>query len=122
MKVKTLSALAGIGSAMILSGSADAAFVGLETVLVASNQATSLGPRDVYRVYAVFDNAGDRVNAWYGNAANPLTIQNVLADGVTLGAGFTQFGGAGGQIPAPRTSGAPARARRRPALAPRRAL
>jgi len=88
MKVSTLSALAGLGSAMILSGSANAAFTGLE--LVASDSFFQAHPNagvaaawngganaqyDVYRLYANFNSngAGDRVNVVFGIVGTPLT-------------------------------------------------
>lgn len=74
-------------------------FVGLKAVLEFPSANTLNGPRDVYHVFAEFTNPADRVNTWYGTAVNPFTIQNVLADGVTLGSGFTNFGGPDSQLP-----------------------
>lgn len=88
MKVKTLSALAGIGTAMILSGQANAAFTGM--TLVQSDSFFSAHPNaaiaaawnggpsaalDVYRLYANFDSntAADRVNVLAGTPATPFT-------------------------------------------------
>lgn len=94
MKVKTLSALAGVGGAMILSGSANAAFTGL------SITSSTVGTRTVYRIFANFSAANDAVILWgTGDPADPsviltnatngqAVIQNVLADGTTLGGGF----------------------------------
>jgi len=90
-----------VGAAMSCSGvgAASADFVGLAVVLESAGQMTAAGPRDVYRVYAEFTNPTDRIDAWYGTEMNPFTIQNVLGDGITLGSGFTNFGGVGGILP-----------------------
>lgn len=89
MKVKTLSALAGLGGALILSSSADAAFLGLELVDVSAwmstvgptniraayNAAGGPGSYQIYRLFAKFDNTGvanfdNRVNAISGLVGN----------------------------------------------------
>lgn len=97
MKVKTLSALAGIGATMILSGEANAAFTGL-TVVKHTTVTISAVSRDVYRVYANFDNANDAVQAVFGGVSpigglggSPLSIENVTAGG-GVGSGFFNGG------------------------------
>ena len=104
MKPNLLMATVCGASPMILSAGARASSVSLVPVLEVASQQTNAGLRDIYRVYAQFENPADRVHRWYGNAASPMIIQNVLNDGVTLGTGFTQFGGAGGQF-APKSPG-----------------
>jgi len=74
MKVKTLSALAGIGGAMILSGSANAAYTGLTIELAQNGIIAGGAPRDVYRVYANFNSPSDVLTAVYGNVASPMNI------------------------------------------------
>jgi len=98
MKYRLLTSIICGTSAMILSKSAEASSITLVPVLEVASQVTPAGLRDVFRVYAQFENPADRVNRWYGDAPNPMTIQNVLSDGATLGTGFTQFGGSGGQL------------------------
>jgi MYXO-CTERM domain-containing protein len=87
MKVKTMSALAGLGGALIMSSSADAAFLGIELVNVSAWMSTTAnaniagsynaagGPAafQVYRIFAKFDALGgdNRVNAISGLAGNP---------------------------------------------------
>jgi len=83
--------------------SAHADYAGLVTIIEPLGPSPA-GPRDVYRVYAQFTNQTDRVDAWYGAADHPFTIENVLADGTSLGTGFTNFGGSGGTLP-PETPG-----------------
>jgi len=87
MKVKTLSALAGIGAAMIMSASANAAFTGL-TITSASH---TIGAADAafvpaafvganittFQIFANFDNANDALTAVFGQAGAPMTIQIV---------------------------------------------
>jgi len=91
----------GVGSVAVglTASTTNADYVGLAAILESAGQMTAAGPRNVYRVYAEFTNPTDRVNAWYGLAGHPFTIQNVLADGVTLGSGFTNFGGSAGTLP-----------------------
>jgi len=98
MKYRLLTSITCGTSALILSKSAEASSITLVPVLEIPSQMTPAGLRSIYRVYAQFESPADLVNAWYGNAANPMAIQNVLADGQTPGSGFTQFGGNGGQI------------------------
>ena len=88
-----ITAIAGFTSA------SRAAFVGLAAVLEFPSADTAAGPRDVYHVFAEFTNPTDRVNSWFGTARNPMVIQNVLADGTTLGSNFTNFGGQFGNLP-----------------------
>jgi hypothetical protein len=92
MKVKTLSALAGLGGVMIAS-SANAAFTGMSLVSSdaffashpnAAVQAAWNAPGgnnlyDIYRLYANFDSntAADRVNAFAGTPTAPFTVSVV---------------------------------------------
>jgi hypothetical protein len=87
MKVKTLSALAGLGGALIMSGSADAAYVGLHWRLHTTVNAAGVN-RDVFRIYAVFNNANDYLTGALGNVANPATIQSLSAAGAFPGSAF----------------------------------
>ena len=71
MKVKTLSALAGVSAPLILSGSTDAGFLGIKT---------TSKPNDfgifVVNVYAEFDRPGeDLMIAVAGTPGNPLDIR-----------------------------------------------
>jgi MYXO-CTERM domain-containing protein len=101
MKVKNLSALAGLGGALILSCSAQAGVVGLYVTEVAPTPDMPAPPggilRTIYHVYAEFDGPGYHVNAWGGGGdlGNGI-IQNLNQDGSGLGTGFVQVGGAGG--------------------------
>jgi hypothetical protein len=100
MKVKTLSALAGVGGAMILSGSADAAFQNL------SLTAELVGTRTVYRVWANMGNPADAIFLWgTGDPADPTVLLTSTAaggvwarnttNGTTLGLGFLNTLGQG---------------------------
>ena len=97
-----LRVLLSAGSAMILSCTAQAVLTGL--VVTQEPPPPFIppptgGPRTIYHVFAEFDNPSDRVNVWGGGGElGSGIIQNVLADGITLGTGFTQIGGAGGQL------------------------
>lgn len=102
MKVKTLSLLAGASSLMI-AGAASADFTHIDWELVSSGMAAPGGvgaythgdgaSYDVYRLYANFsDGSSANVTAvGVANTGEALSIQNVLADGVTLGSGFNNF-------------------------------
>ena len=111
MKVKTLSALAGIGATMILSGQAEAAFTGL-SVIKYTTVTVGGGPKDVYRVYANFNNAGDTVQAVFGGVSpvpgvggGTMSILNMNATGAALGSGF--FDGATDVAPIQTSPGSP---------------
>jgi len=100
MKVKTVSALAGLGGALILSSSANAGFTGLELVdvtayygpagtaaaAVRTSFANAGGATaySVYRVYAKFDGttANDRVVAVGGSPAVSPAFINVTSGSV----------------------------------------
>jgi MYXO-CTERM domain-containing protein len=110
MKVKTLSALAGLGSAMILSTGARADLVantGVNTSL--SVEAVTSGggappaglPRTIYHVYANFTAGTDRVETWGIGGVNfgPGGVENLNALGVGPGLGFTNIGGAVNNAP-----------------------
>ena len=88
MKVKTLSALAGVGTALILSGTANAAFTGLTVELFADGTVQGGAARDVWRVYANFSGATDTLTAVFGNSASPMAISS------TTGAFFNPGGSA----------------------------
>lgn len=71
MKARTLKLLAGLGSPLIVAGSASAGFVGLKNEFVQ----TPFGI-DVMRVYAVFDNPGqDHLLAVAGIPGSPMRIR-----------------------------------------------
>ena len=109
MKVKTLSALAGLGGALILSGSADAAYVGLSTQLHTTVSIAGVS-HDVYRVYANFTSALDQLTVVSGSgAAGPITISQLNAAGNGPGSGFynNAFGGPPGPEPGVLPSFAP---------------
>lgn len=88
MKVKTVSALAGLGGAMILSTSANAAYQGL-VVLKHTTVTLPAGTFDSYRVYAKFSDAGDYLLAVSGSPLlGTMTIQNRNAGNTGAGTGF----------------------------------
>src|SRR5262245_48582819 len=98
--------LLSLGGAMVLSSHAAAVLQGLIVTpeVPGPGIPPAGGPRVIYHVYAQFDNPTDRVNAWGGGPAlGSATIQNILANG-DLGTGFTNPGGAGGQLP-PKSPG-----------------
>src|SRR5262245_57053196 len=98
--------LLSLGAAMILTSQAEAVLQGLVVTPEVSGGGPPPigGPRVIYHVYAQFDSPTDRVNAWGGGPElGPATIQNILANG-NLGNGFTNPGGAGGQL-APKSPG-----------------
>ena len=71
MKAKTLSVLAGVSAPLILSGSTDAGFVGIDTVF----KPNDFGIFTV-NVYATFDRPGeDLMIAVAGTPASPLDIR-----------------------------------------------
>lgn len=90
---------------VLLCAPARADFTGLVAVREFTNQLTVAGPRDVFRVYAEFTSATDRVNSWFGTAGDPFMIQNILSDG-SLGSGFTNFGTSISNLP-PEIPGTP---------------
>ncbi len=71
MKTKTLSVLAGVGAPLILTGFADAGFVGIKV----TGKPNPFGIL-VCNVYAIFDRPGeDRMESISGSAANPVFIE-----------------------------------------------
>jgi uncharacterized protein (TIGR03382 family) len=60
---------------MILSGNAEAAYTGVSVSLYSTVSVSGVN-RSVFRVYANFDNGGDRLFSWGGGTANPVTIQS----------------------------------------------
>ena len=69
MKVKTLSALAGLGGGLIMSTTAQAAFTGF-------SYESQVGPsgRTVWRVYATFNDAANGISS-IGAINTNMTIQ-----------------------------------------------
>ena len=101
MKVKTVSALAGLGGALIMSTVASANVTGLSVFSETSGGGPAPAglPRTIWRVYANLTNATDRVNAWgAGSDFGPGSIVNVNAVDSGPGLGFTNIGGGGGQL------------------------
>jgi len=99
MKVKTLSALAGLGGALIMSCEANANYVGLATQLQTTVTVSGVS-RSVWRVYAVFSNAQDYVTAIAGSPQTGiLTIENRNSNDTALGTGFVNPGAAGNFAP-----------------------
>jgi MYXO-CTERM domain-containing protein len=95
MKVKTLSALAGLGGALILSGGADAAYLGLG--LTTQTVVAGGAARQVYRLHAVFNNADDYLTSGAGSAIlGDLVIQSRNALDTAAGGNFFNPGGTGG--------------------------
>ncbi len=71
MKVKTLSILAGVSAPLILSGAAEAGFLGLKVV----GKDNPFGIL-VCNVYAIFDRPGeDRMQAVAGTSQTPMLIE-----------------------------------------------
>ncbi len=71
MKIQTLAVLAGMSAPLILSGSASAGFIGIET----TSKPNEFGIFTV-NIYAVFDRPGeDHMLATFGTREIPLTIQ-----------------------------------------------
>ncbi len=71
MKTRTLSVLAGVGAPLILTGFADAGFVGIKV----TGKPNPFGIL-VCNVYAIFDRPGeDRMESISGSAANPVFIE-----------------------------------------------
>lgn len=98
MKVKTLSALAGLGGALIMSGQASADYTNLSVNLYTTVTVGGVS-RDVYRVYANFTLPTDYVTAIAGSELiGHLVIQNTDAGGVALGTGFFNPGGSGSNL------------------------
>ena len=108
MNKSSVPAMAGVCGVLLLAGTASADFVMLTVELFADNWNTSDAEfdgnipdgklRDVWRVYAVFDDPSDRMTAiGVGLDGTPMTVENVLADGVTPGSGLYEplFGGWG---------------------------
>ncbi|MCZ6811419.1 MAG: hypothetical protein O7D97_05395, partial [Planctomycetota bacterium] len=107
MKKVIAPAIAGICGVFMLAGTASADFVMLTVELFANNWNTSDAEfdgnipdgqlRDVYRVYAHFNDPNDRMTA-IGVALDgtPMTVENVLFDGITPGSGLYEalFGSA----------------------------
>jgi MYXO-CTERM domain-containing protein len=113
MKVKTLSALAGLGGAMIMSSSASADFTGL------SIQSSVVGTRTVHRLFANFSNPADAVVLWgHGDPTDPtvlltnavnggVVIRNTGIGGIGLGGGFLNTAGQGSNSLPPTASAVP---------------
>jgi len=76
MKLNHLSMLAGLGRALIVTASADAAFTWLSIELHLTTAPGQTGgiARDVYRAYANFNNPSDCLTGIFGNVVSPMTI------------------------------------------------
>ena len=108
MKVKTLSALAGVATAMILSSAANAAFTGISftsaphAVLAGDPGGGGAQLITTYQIFADFSNAGDTLTSVYGNPAatpgTPLSIEPRNALDTGPGGSFfnNTFGGNSG--------------------------
>jgi hypothetical protein len=97
MKVKTLSALAGLGGALIATSSASANYTGLQVT-----SASATGGRIAYRVWAVFTDPNDYLTAISGSpTAGNMNIQvrNLTDSGV--GSNFFNPLGGGATAPTP---------------------
>ena len=106
MNKSSVPAMAGVCGALLFTGTASADFVMLTMELFADNWDPNDHPfpaghkriRDVWRVYAHFNDPNDRMTAiGVGLDGTPMTVENVMADGVTPGTGLYEalFGGAG---------------------------
>jgi len=73
MKVKTLSALAGLGGALIMSGESQANYTGL-TVQLHTQVVINGVNRSVFRVYANFTEGDDLLFSWNGPIEDPMQI------------------------------------------------
>ncbi len=102
MNKSSVPAMAAVCGVMLFAGTASADFVMLTVELFADNWKPNFPPglhiRDVWRVYAHFNDPNDRMTA-IGAVLDgtPMTVENVLADGGTPGTGLYEafFGGAG---------------------------
>ncbi len=108
MKKSVVPAIAGVFGVCMFANTASADFVGLTVELFSDNWNTAdaefpgnlEGIRDVWRIYAHFDESNDRMTA-IGVALNgtAMTVENVLLDGVTPGSGlYVGFGSVEGPI------------------------
>ncbi len=103
MNKSGVPAMAGVCGVLLLAGTSSADFVMLTVELFADNwnsKKPTAPPniRDVWRVYAHFNDPNDRMTAIGGGLdGTPVTVENVMADGVTPGTGLYEalFGGAG---------------------------
>jgi hypothetical protein len=99
MKVKTLSALAGVGSALILSSAADASYQGL-TVVKHTTAAVQGIQRDVYRVYAMFSDPGDFLTSVAGSPTlGNMIIETRNSTDTGAGGNFVNPPGGGSTAP-----------------------
>jgi hypothetical protein len=98
MKLKTMSALAGLGGALVLTSSATATYSGLS---VASGQAVVGGTlRNVYRVYAMFSDPNDYLTAVSGTPTlGNLVVQSRNANDTGAGSNFVNVLGGGATAP-----------------------
>jgi hypothetical protein len=92
MKVKTLSALAGLGGALIMSGESQAAYTGL-SVELHTTVLQGATVRSVYRVYANFTRGDDLVFSWNGPTTDPISIESRNALDTAPGSNFFNPGG-----------------------------
>jgi len=98
MKVKTLSALAGLGGALIMTGSASANYLGLSVVQGTGSVGGVL--RNVYRVYANFSDPNDYLTAVSGSPTlGNMVIQSRNAADSGAGSNFVNVTGGGSTAP-----------------------
>jgi uncharacterized protein (TIGR03382 family) len=87
MKVKTLSALAGLGGALIMTGSANASYQGLS--IVSSQQVVQGVMRNTYRIYALCSDPNDFITAVSGSPTlGNLVIESRNAGDTGAGSAF----------------------------------
>jgi hypothetical protein len=100
MKINRLVALTSVSLPLIAHSGAHGAYTGLSVELYSTVVAGGL-PRDVYRVYANFDDENDYLTSGAGTELlGPLSIQSRNADDTGMGTIFFNPGsGAAGQTP-----------------------
>ena len=109
MRVKTLSFLSALGTTLVVSANANAAYNGL--VVTSANATVALDPLDptvltpvsIHKVWASFTNAADALFVWGGGGGlGTGVINNLNATGTGQGTGFLN-NSVGGDLP-PNTS------------------
>jgi hypothetical protein len=106
MKTKHLVAISSCALPLVMSSESLAVYTGLSVELHSSVIAGGV-PRDVYRVYANFDNPDDHLVWVAGSTLNgPLTIQSRNSDDSGPGTNFFNPGLGAGQV-APSSPGSP---------------
>jgi hypothetical protein len=110
MRVKTLSFLSALGTALVVSANANAAYNGLgvtsanATVALDPTDPTTLTPVTIHRVWANFSNAADALFVWGGGGGLGTGVINNVTAGGAPGGGFLN-NALGGDLP-PNTSAA----------------